>query len=436
VVPGAAVHVAAGAYRGSFDTSTSGSSSAYITYEAASADFSHSVNCAQVAAGHGSLSSCVQLIGASGTTWVNLGNYVAIQGFDVTGPGINGIYTQGNATKIIGNHVHNILTATCNSTGGSGINLNGTNAQVIGNYVHNIGPYPAACGYVQGMYFLQPGGFAFNNVSFANSGFGIQLWHGPSNIELVNNTLFSNASGGIVLGTDDANVTVDYVTVSNNIIYKNGGAGISEQGASARSTGKHNVYANNLVDQNASGDFSFQNGLTATSTVNASPQFINYTGNSAGSYGLLSTSPAIHAGTGSDAPSYDFNDATRSQGEIDIGAYQYASAGAAANGPLIHFLPSVLTFSGTKVGAISAVKYVTVSNAGSSTLTFNGNFSIVGPFAFAGLGTCGSSVAPGSSCSISVHFKPAKTGTVTGVVTIHDNVSSGSHTISLSGTGQ
>lgn len=327
VKPGATVHVAAGLYTGSFDTYAAGTATSYITYEADTANFSAPVPCAQVAADQGNLTTCVRLVGVDDTdTWDNYGDYVAIEGFDISGPGMNGVYTQGNATLISGNHVHNVLPNTCNNDGGSGINLNGTNAEVVGNYVHNIGPFPSACGWVQGIYFLQAGGYAYNNITFANSGYGIQLWHYPENIAVFNNTVFNNASGGIVLGTDD-DFTVDYISVANNIVVNNGGPGISEQGASNSSTGTHNTYLNNLLESNSGGAFALQNGLSAKGTVTASPQFVDYTGTTTGNYHLLSTSPALNAGTSSGAPSTDFDGNPRPKtGSVDIGAYQHVAA--------------------------------------------------------------------------------------------------------------
>jgi hypothetical protein len=281
------------------------------------------VNCAQIAADHGELSECARLVGTYTDAWDNYGNYVAIEGFDVSGPGMNGIYTQGNATLISGNHVHDVLPHTCNSDGGSGINLNGTNAEVVGNYVHNVGPFPSACGWVQGIYFLQSGGYAWNNISFANSGYGIQLWHYPLGEGIFNNTIFNNASGGIVLGTDGSN-TVDHITVANNIVVNNGGVGISEQGASSSSTGIHNAYKDNLVHGNSDGAYSLQNGLKATGTVSNFPGFVDYTGGSTGNYHLRSISPAILAGTATGAPSFDFDRNPRPQaGATDAGAYKY-----------------------------------------------------------------------------------------------------------------
>ena len=534
VSAGATVHVAAGVYNGSFTTSASGTASAYITYEADTANFSGPVNCAQVAANHGDLTTCVRLVGGSSTTWTNSGDYVQIKGFDVTGGGINGIYTQGNATVITENHVHDILPSTCNSTGGSGINLNGTNAQVTDNYVHNIGPYPTACGYVQGIYYLTSGGFAYNNISFNNSGFGIQLWHQPSNIALVNNTIFNNASGGIVLGTDNTGFTVDYITVSNNIIVNNSGVGVSEQGASSSSTGIHNVYTNDLVYGNSGGSFSLQNGLTATATISSRPDFVDDTGDKTGDYHLQSTSPAIGAATSNGAPTTDFEGNARPQnGSYDIGSYEYVStaalsisptslgfssttlnttssaqtltltnkstsavslsgisisgtdsssfaqtsncgssvaagatcsinvtftpqttgtltatlsitptsgsatqvslSGTGESGSTISLSPAAISFPSTVVGATSAVEYSAVTNTGSSTLTFTGAFVISGPFAFGGLGTCGATLAPGASCTISAAFKPTAAGAATGVVTVTDDA--GTQTLPLSGTG-
>lgn len=440
VGPGATVYVAAGVYNGSFTTNASGTAAAYITYAASTANFSGTVNCAQIAADQGNLASCARLVGTDTDTWVNNGNYVAIEGFDVSGPGINGIYTQGTGTLIEGNHVHDVLTSTCNDDGGSGINLNGTNAEVIGNYVHNIGPYPASCGYVQGIYFLQSGGYAYNNISFNNSGFGIQLWHYPSNIAIVNNTVFNNASGGIVLGTDDS-FTVNYITVANNIVVNNGGPGISEQGATASSTGTHNVYENNLVEGNSGGSLSLQNGLKALLTVAATPEFVNGTGNASGNYHLLPGSPAIGAGLASVAPSTDFDGNPRPQGgPIDIGAYQHSAAGAAAAtdpaSPAIRVSPASLSFASTRPGRRSAIQYATVTNTGGAPLDFSSDFQISGPFAFGGAGTCTLALPAGASCTISVVFKPTGAGVSQGAVMLADNAGSGVQQIALSGRGR
>jgi len=319
---GDTVHVAAGIYYGSFDTYPSGTPSAYIVYQAESADFSAPVTCARVAADHGDLSTCVRLIGTTDVTWVNSGDYVAIRGFDITGGGLNGMATLANATQIVGNHVHDILRNSCDSNGGSGINLDGPDAELDGNYVHDIGPYPSPCGYIHGIYFTQSGGYAYNNISFNNSGFGIQLWHFPGNIALVNNTIFANATGGIVLGTDN-DFLVDNVTVTNNLVVDNNGVGIEEQGWSAIVMGSHNVYSHNLVTGNADGSIHLFNGFLPLATILTAPRFVDYTGTASGNYRLTSGSAGINGAT-SAAPTKDFEGNARPQhGGYDVGAYQY-----------------------------------------------------------------------------------------------------------------
>src|SRR5690348_7678408 len=73
--PGSTVHVAAGVYKGDFDTTSSGTSSAYIVYEGDTANFSGAVNCAQIAANHGDLTQCPRLVGdtSNSGTWNNSG---------------------------------------------------------------------------------------------------------------------------------------------------------------------------------------------------------------------------------------------------------------------------------------------------------------------------------------------------------------------------
>src|SRR3989475_12809058 len=265
VGPGATVHVAPGTYSGQFNTSASGTSSAYITY----------VSDTKWGA---------KIAGGSSSTWSNYGAYVAIQGFDVTGPTgcCNAIYTAGNATQIIGNNVHGVQNSNgCSSTGGGGIVVDSTNARVIGNYAHDTGPYPTACNYIHGSYIASSsdpasGAYVANNISFNNSGWGIQLWHSATNEILVNNTLFGNLSGGIVVGNDVA--VADNTIVNNNIAFSNT-RGIFEEGT----TGTHNVYTDNLLYQNSgcndAGDcnLALQNGNTATGTVSANPLFGNWT---------------------------------------------------------------------------------------------------------------------------------------------------------------
>jgi hypothetical protein len=160
--------------------------------------------------------------------------------------------------------------------------------------------------------------------------------------------------------------------------------------------------------------------------------FVNGTGTSTGNYHLQSASQAIGTATSSDAPSTDFDGNARPQsGAYDIGAYEYVPTATAS----VSLSSDSLTFPSTSVGSKSGIQYVTLKNTGSGTLTFASNFTVSGPFAFGGTGTCALTVAPDTSCTISVAFEPKASGAATGSVTLTDNAGSKSQKIALSGTG-
>ena len=98
--------------------------------------------------------------------------------------------------------------------------------------------------------------------------------------------------------------------------------------------------------------------------------------------------------------------------------------------------PTSLAFGNQSVGATSAAQTVTLSNTGNAALSIT-SLALTGtnPSDFAQTNTCGSSVAAGNSCTISVTFKPTASGSRTASVSITDNASGSPQTVSLSGTG-
>src|SRR5437660_49853 len=80
--------------------------------------------------------------------------------------------------------------------------------------------------------------------------------------------------------------------------------------------------------------------------------------------------------------------------------------------------PSSLSFPSQLVNTTSAVQTVTLTNTGTAALSVT---SIVASGDFMQTNTCGTSVAAGANCAISVTFTPTATGTRTGAVTITDN---------------
>jgi centrosomal CEP192-like protein/beta-propeller repeat-containing protein/ASPM-SPD-2-Hydin domain-containing protein len=91
-----------------------------------------------------------------------------------------------------------------------------------------------------------------------------------------------------------------------------------------------------------------------------------------------------------------------------------------------------LAFGSQQVATTSAPQSVALKNTGTTPLNIS---SIVAAGDFAQTNTCGTSVAAGSSCSITVTFTPTTIGSRAGTVTISDTDPTGVQVISLSGMG-
>jgi hypothetical protein len=101
--------------------------------------------------------------------------------------------------------------------------------------------------------------------------------------------------------------------------------------------------------------------------------------------------------------------------------------------PVATFAPSALTFAGQLLNSTSSAQAVTLSNTGGAPLVIS---SITASGDFAQTNTCGTSVAPGGSCTINVTFTPVARGTRSGTLTLNSNTFGSEPTVSLSGTGQ
>lgn len=308
VTAGTLVHVGPGTYIGAVKTTTSGTPAARIT-------FLSDVKWGAKIIAPGSY-----------VAWENDGDYVEIEGFDITGDGNIGILNLGSGVRIIGNTVHDI-PAKCSNDGGAGINNANYAAHdddTIGNVVHDIGNVDVPCPRVHGIYHSNLRGHVWNNISYRNQGYGIHLWHAPVDVTVANNLVFHNGDGGITVGAGDApgGVTADGMIVTNNIVIDNGtwgaGWGIEESGR----IGAHNLYSNNIVWNNRRGvalDVGHDIG-----TINSDPKLLSYTNDGTGNYRLSASSPARMAATPKGAPPVDFDGRTR-PAEPDIGPYQFGS---------------------------------------------------------------------------------------------------------------
>jgi hypothetical protein len=114
------------------------------------------------------------------------------------------------------------------------------------------------------------------------------------------------------------------------------------------------------------------------------------------------------------------------------------SATATYNGaPVTSFSPPSLSFPSTPIKTASAPLNLTLSNPGGAPLTIS-NIAVGGTnasdFTITANG-CGSSLAAGGKCTISVTFTPAAVGTRSGSIVVTDNACMSPQTIALSGKG-
>ena len=265
-------------------------------------------------------------------TWFTGGDYVTLQGFEITGDQI-GIYWSGSHGTIQSNYIHDTPRSGIYIANGAYTN---TNVDSIGNLIVNC----SATSLEHGIYHAIAGGHIWNNIIIKTSGYCIQLWHAATGVTIANNLCSGggnpNVQGGILIGAGDApgGVTCDNCIVTNNIVRDilnapNSSDGIQEHGT----TGTHNQYVNNCLWNNTV-NFLLQNGNTSSGSVLADPKLVNYVlSGFGGNYQLYTGSPCIDAGTSTGAPTTDYAGISRPQGAgYDIGPYEYsASTGRVAS---------------------------------------------------------------------------------------------------------
>ena len=103
-----------------------------------------------------------------------------------------------------------------------------------------------------------------------------------------------------------------------------------------------------------------------------------------------------------------------------------------SSSPTLTGSTSALSFGSLATGSTSAAQSVTVSNTGGAAASIS---SITVPSGFAQTNTCGSSLAAGSSCAVSVTFSPTAVQSYTGNLTVNSNASNTPLNVALSGAG-
>jgi hypothetical protein len=301
--PGSTVIVADGTYTGAFTTSASGRENARITFVS------------ETKWGAKLVADASDVQEDEDALWRNYGDYVDIQGFDISGTTPDGLIQTGSYGRLVENRVHG-FTEGCISTYKLDYTLH--DIDIIGNVVHDCG----SSSLHHGIYPGHPGGMISNNIAYGNAGFGIHCWHNCNDLVISNNLVFDNREGGILIGQGDGpnngDVDADGIVVANNIAVENGNQGIRESGA----TGPNNRYLNNNVVGNGEDGLGLLTGQES-GTVTDGPDFLNFRTDGSGDYRLQSSSPAVDAGTDAGAPDTDIVGSRRPQGAgVDIGVFE------------------------------------------------------------------------------------------------------------------
>jgi glycosyltransferase involved in cell wall biosynthesis len=312
-LPGTTVHVAPGFYHGAIATTASGTADRRIRY-VSDAKWGAKIRAEGVP-----------------TAWLQRGDYVDIEGFEISGADYHGIYNRASHVRILHNHVRDVRAPGCPDSGGAGILLGDYEAsdnEVSGNVVHDIG-VPGTCNKIHGIYLTNRRNFVQNNIVFRSSGFGINTGHAAAELVIANNLIFGNGGikvgGGVRIASTGFNVN-DGTLVINNIIRDNGGFAIRESG----NIGNRNLYRNNLFYNNSRG-VRVEDATREIGTISGDPQFIDWRPDGNGDYRLQPTSPAIDAGSSQGAPSIDMVGNKRPHGKaFDIGPYEAVSVKTAA----------------------------------------------------------------------------------------------------------
>jgi Domain of unknown function (DUF1929)/Glyoxal oxidase N-terminus/PKD domain/Abnormal spindle-like microcephaly-assoc'd, ASPM-SPD-2-Hydin len=114
------------------------------------------------------------------------------------------------------------------------------------------------------------------------------------------------------------------------------------------------------------------------------------------------------------------------------GSPQTVSLSGTGLAPLATLNPLSLTFASTLVGSSAPAQSVMLTNGGTATLNISG---VAATGDFGETNSCGTSLAAGASCAISVVFTPTQGGSRAGTLSVADDASGSPQMASLSGVG-
>ena len=134
-------------------------------------------------------------------------------------------------------------------------------------------------------------------------------------------------------------------------------------------------------------------------------------------------------------PAGSYNLTANYSGDANFAASSSSAVAVKVGSASLTLSPISLTFASTTVGVASATQSVTVKNGGTAPASFSSvAFTGGSPLDFSQSNNCGSSLAVGASCTISVTFKPTAAGTRSSSLTITDSAAGSPQTVPVTGT--
>jgi hypothetical protein len=113
-----------------------------------------------------------------------------------------------------------------------------------------------------------------------------------------------------------------------------------------------------------------------------------------------------------------------------------AGTGTTGNSPGVSVSPSSVSFYGQNIGTASPAQSVTVTNTGSASLGVSSiTISGINSADFAQTNNCSSTLAAGSSCTVSVLFIPSVASTESASLVISDSAAGSPQSVALTGSG-
>ncbi len=105
--------------------------------------------------------------------------------------------------------------------------------------------------------------------------------------------------------------------------------------------------------------------------------------------------------------------------------------------PSVSFSPGTLAFGSNKVGTKSVAKTATFTNTSTASTLVISSIVLAGtnPGDYTQTNSCGSSLAPGASCTFTVTFTAGVKGSRPATITMYENTAAGKHNLNLTGSG-